>query len=153
MNYSQVKDKVTCGQSVSLGVEPNLGLFAIWQLRSSFCGAPSLTRGRVCLLHMLLALASAVFLGSESRGARDRILLSQIWDFAFHHLLWHAGSRWRYSTPPPHGSWIYTHNSRLIPYVASAQTAKETPLPTVTKLLSVTQPLPNSGIFSVLFCE
>jgi hypothetical protein len=45
------------------------------------CGAPSLTRGRVCLLYMLLALASAVFLGSESLGTRDHILLSQIWDF------------------------------------------------------------------------
>jgi hypothetical protein len=32
----------------------------LWQLRSSFCGAPSLTRGRVCLLYMLLALASGV---------------------------------------------------------------------------------------------
>ena len=43
-----------------------------------FCGASSLTRGRVCLIYMLLALVSAVFLGSESLGARDRILLSQI---------------------------------------------------------------------------
>jgi hypothetical protein len=48
----------------------------VWQLRSCFCGAPSLTRGRVCLLYMLLALA--VFLGSESLGTRDHILLSQI---------------------------------------------------------------------------
>jgi hypothetical protein len=53
----------------------------LWQLRSWFCGAPSLTRGRVCLLHMLLALASVVFLGSDSVGTRDCILLSQIWDF------------------------------------------------------------------------
>jgi hypothetical protein len=30
------------------------------------------------LLDMLLALASAVFLGSESLGTRDHILLSQI---------------------------------------------------------------------------
>jgi hypothetical protein len=42
----------------------------VWQLRSCFCGAPSLTRGRVCLLYMLLALASAVFLGSESLGTQ-----------------------------------------------------------------------------------
>jgi hypothetical protein len=49
----------------------------VWQLRSCFCGAPSLTRGRVCL-----PLASAVFLGSESLGTRDHILLSQIWDFS-----------------------------------------------------------------------
>jgi hypothetical protein len=66
------------------------------QLRSCFCVAPSLT------LYMLLALASAVFLGSESHGTRDHILLSQIWDFPFRHLLRLAGSRWRYSTPPPH---------------------------------------------------
>jgi hypothetical protein len=43
-----------------------------------FCGAPSLTRGRFCLLYVQLALTSAVFLGSESLGSRDRILLSQI---------------------------------------------------------------------------
>jgi hypothetical protein len=68
----------------------------VWQLRSCFCGAPSLTRGRVCLLYMLLVLASAVFLGSESLGSRDHILLSQFWDFPF--------CRRRYSTPTPHGS-------------------------------------------------
>jgi hypothetical protein len=43
------------------------------QLRSCFCGPPSLTRGRVCLLYVLLALDGAVFLGSESLGARDHI--------------------------------------------------------------------------------
>jgi hypothetical protein len=52
----------------------------VWQLRSCFCGASSLTRGRVCLLYTLMALASVVFLGSESLGFRDHILLSQIWD-------------------------------------------------------------------------
>jgi hypothetical protein len=73
-------------------------------LPSCFCGAPSLTRGRVCLLDMLLGLPNAVFLGSESLEPRDHILLSQIWDFPFRRLLRLAGSRWRYSTPPPHGS-------------------------------------------------
>jgi hypothetical protein len=57
-----------------------------------FCGAPSLTRGRVCLLYMLLTLVSAVFLGSESHGTRNHILLSQIWDFPFRRLLRLAGS-------------------------------------------------------------
>jgi hypothetical protein len=47
------------------------------KLRSGFCGAPSLTRGRVCLLYMLLALASVFFLESESLGTRDHISLSQ----------------------------------------------------------------------------
>jgi hypothetical protein len=78
-----------------------------------FCGAPSLTRARVCLLYMLLVLASAVFLGSESLGTRDHILLSQIWDFPFCCLLRHARSRWRYSTPPPHG-WLYDSMYLLI---------------------------------------
>jgi hypothetical protein len=48
-----------------------------------------------------MVLASIVFLGSESLGIRDRILLSQISDFPFRRLLRLAGSRWRYSTPPP----------------------------------------------------
>jgi hypothetical protein len=38
----------------------------------------SLTRGWVCRLQLLLALASAIILKSESRGTRDYILLSQI---------------------------------------------------------------------------
>jgi hypothetical protein len=70
----QVKFKVTLrltvSQSVSLGVEPLLGLMTRYLLLFDgyslvFCGASSLTRGRVCLLYILLALASAVFLGSE----------------------------------------------------------------------------------------
>jgi hypothetical protein len=56
---------------------------SVWQLLSSFRGAPSLTRGRVCLLYVPLALANAVFLGSLSLGTCDHILLSQIWDFPF----------------------------------------------------------------------
>jgi hypothetical protein len=40
--------------------------------------APSLTIGRVCNLLLLLGLASIVPLGSESRGAQDHILLSQV---------------------------------------------------------------------------
>jgi hypothetical protein len=63
----------------------------------------SLTRGWVCHLQLLLGLASAFSLGSESRGTRDNILLSQIRDFPFCRLLLLAGLRWRYSTSPPHG--------------------------------------------------
>jgi hypothetical protein len=55
----------------------------VWQLWSCSCGAPSLTREQVCLSYMLLALASAVFLGSKSLGTRYHILLSQIRDFLF----------------------------------------------------------------------
>jgi hypothetical protein len=92
----------TDGQSVSLGAEPSVGLMTRYLLLFDsygfvFCGALSLTRGRVCLLYVLLVLASPVFLGSESL-TRGHILLSQFWDFPFHRLRL-AGSRWRYSTP------------------------------------------------------
>jgi hypothetical protein len=40
----------------------------------------TLTRGWVCRLHLLLALASAVILESESRGSHEHILLSQLRD-------------------------------------------------------------------------
>jgi hypothetical protein len=56
--------RLTASQSISLGVEHPPGahdqiFITVWQVRSR-----SLTRGRVCLLYMLLVLASAVFLGS-----------------------------------------------------------------------------------------
>jgi hypothetical protein len=47
------------------------------QSRVCYFLSPSLTRGRVCNLLLLQGLASAVPLGSESRGTRDHILLSQ----------------------------------------------------------------------------
>jgi hypothetical protein len=52
---------------------------------------------------LLLALASAVILGSGSRWTRDHILLFQNRDFPFYRLLWLSGPRWRYSTLPPRG--------------------------------------------------
>jgi hypothetical protein len=67
--------RLTGSQSVSLGVEPDI--YYCLTVTVLFCGAPSLTKKRVCLLYMLLALASAVFLRSESLGTRDHILLSQ----------------------------------------------------------------------------
>jgi hypothetical protein len=54
-------------------------------------------------LDMLLVLDSVVFLRSYSLGTGDHILLSHIWDFPFRCLLRLAGSRWRYSNPPPRG--------------------------------------------------
>jgi hypothetical protein len=87
-------------QALIWGLRPD---FIVRQLWVSWYGALSLTRGRVCLLYVLLALASAVFLGFGSLGTRGHILLSQIWDFPFRRLLRLVGSRWRYSIPPPHG--------------------------------------------------
>jgi hypothetical protein len=47
------------------------------QLRVSYFVAPFLTRGRVCNLLLLLVLARAFPLGSESHGTQYLILLSQ----------------------------------------------------------------------------
>jgi hypothetical protein len=48
-----------------------------FQLRVCYSVAPSLTRGRVRKLLLLLIFVSAVPLGSESRGTQGHILLSQ----------------------------------------------------------------------------
>jgi hypothetical protein len=64
--------RLTVSQSVSLGVAPSgvhdQTFITRWQLRSCFCGAPSLTRGRVCLLYKLLGLVSVFFLGPRPLG-------------------------------------------------------------------------------------
>jgi hypothetical protein len=46
-----------------------------------WCGAPSLTIGRICHLQLLLAPANTVILRPESRGTHDHTLLSHIRDF------------------------------------------------------------------------
>jgi hypothetical protein len=112
VNYSSTTSQshiATDGQSVSQSwcraPSGALGqiLITLWQLRSCFVGRPLWREDGSCLLYMLLALASAVFLGSELFWTRDHILLTQIWDFPFRRFLRLAGSRWRYSIPPPHG--------------------------------------------------
>jgi hypothetical protein len=55
-------------------------------------------RGRVCRLQLLLALASAVILGSESRRLATIFLLSQFRDFPFRRLLRLTGLRPRLHT-------------------------------------------------------
>jgi hypothetical protein len=105
-------------------------LITVRESQISWWGAFSLTWGRVCRLHSLLVLASAVILGSESRGTHNHILLSLIRDshnlegqdlviifprnrvaqlyhpgtgFPFRRFLRLAGLQWRYSNLPPRG--------------------------------------------------
>jgi hypothetical protein len=131
-NWSLFKSKSHCDwRSVSKSwCRAHLGLMTRYLLLVDsygfvFCGALSLTRGRVRLLYMLLAHASAVFLWSESLGTRGHILLSHIWDFHFRRLLRLAGSRWMYSTPPPHGLKPVIFVT-VVRHIASATTTQKT---------------------------
>jgi hypothetical protein len=92
------------------------------QLRVCWYRGLPLTRGRACRVQLLLILASTVILGSESRGTRDYVLLSQIRDFPFRRLLRLAGLWWRYSTPPPHG---ITSGLMVSYYITSGRTTRE----------------------------
>jgi hypothetical protein len=124
-------DRRSVGQSV-LEKSTHLGLTTRFSLLSDDYGfvdmgrSLSLTRGRLCRLQLLLALASADIFGSDSHGTRDHNLLSQILDFPFPRLLRLAGLRWRSSNPPPHGrlSSLLAANTLVI---VSARTVYKTP--------------------------
>jgi hypothetical protein len=59
-------------------LKPTTSFLPTDHLKHSPYGTSSLTKGWDRLLQLLLALASSVFLGFESRGTHDHILLSQI---------------------------------------------------------------------------
>jgi hypothetical protein len=98
---ARVTWRLMVGQSVTLGVEPHEILITVWQLQSCFCEAP-LWREDGSVFCICCWSLPAVFLGSESLGTCDNILLSQFLDFPFQCLLRLAGSRYMYSTLPPH---------------------------------------------------
>jgi hypothetical protein len=102
ISVGQVKVKVTLRLTVSQWVSwPDI-YYSLTVTVLFFWGALSDERTGLSF-YMLLALASVIFLGSESLSTRDHILLSHC-PFPFRRLLRLAGSRWRYSTPPPHGT-------------------------------------------------
>jgi hypothetical protein len=87
VTFSLIKSKssqsniATDGQSVSKswcrapsGAHDQI-FITLWQLRSFFLVGRPLWREDGCLLYMLLALASVVFLRPESLGTRDHICL------------------------------------------------------------------------------
>jgi hypothetical protein len=121
----------TVGRPVYFGMKHPSGAYdqifiTVRRLRVCWCGALSLTRRRVCSLLLLLALASAVIFGSDSRGTRDNMLLSQIREFPFHRFLRLTALRWRYSTSPPHGVIVCTRTSP-IPFYHCRRPGYETP--------------------------
>jgi hypothetical protein len=78
----------TVRRPVYLGIKHPSGSYdqifiTVRYMRVCWCGALSLTKGRICRLQFLLALVSAVILGFESPGIHGHILLSQIRDFFF----------------------------------------------------------------------
>jgi hypothetical protein len=68
--------RLTVSQSASLGIEPHLGLMTRYLLFFDSYALSDVRTGP--LFYILLVLASVVFLGSESLGTRDHILLYQI---------------------------------------------------------------------------
>jgi hypothetical protein len=77
-------DRQSVGQSIllsgtHLGPATNFSHslfdYFCWQFPICWCGAPSLTRSRICTLQFLLGIASAAFLRSESHGIHEQSLL------------------------------------------------------------------------------
>jgi hypothetical protein len=86
-NFMELKSITTNGQSASLSwfqvpiwdprpIFLHLSLITFIQFRACWCGAPTLTRSRVCSFQILLGISSADFLRSGSNGTHERILLS-----------------------------------------------------------------------------
>jgi hypothetical protein len=84
------------------GLRPDF--ITVRQLRVCWCGELSLTRGRVCRLQLLLALASALILRSESHGTVTIFYClrfeTSFFVASYDPQVYGGGIRF----PPPHGS-------------------------------------------------
>jgi hypothetical protein len=131
---------MSVGQSVLVSGAHNQSFITVRQLWACWCGAPSLTGGRVCSLQLILVLVSAIIIGSESRGTQwpyfgvsdsrllqpegpgPHIYIPQEQNCSvspsgtgspFRRLLLLAGLWWRYSNPLPHGAGRHTRGSKV----------------------------------------
>jgi hypothetical protein len=115
----------TVSRPVCLGIKHPPGVsdqicITVTQLRVCWCGALSLTREDGSVLYNCCWPSPAQsFSGLTPVELATIFLLSQIRDFAFRRLLRLAGSRWRYSIPPPHGMLL---RQRQIQTVTAIQT-------------------------------
>jgi hypothetical protein len=90
------------------------------QLRVCYFVAPSLTTGRVCNLQFLLVLASAVPLGSESRGTRTPYFIVPILETP---PTWRARSPYLY---PPGTGWPRYTLGHCVPFPSPLTTRRAT---------------------------
>jgi hypothetical protein len=107
---SQVMLRPTVSWPVCLCFKPTSGardqiFITVRQFRVCWCRASSLTGGLVWRLQLLLAFASAVILGSESRGTHNHILLSHIRHFPLY--LYPPGTECPSYTPKALGSLFF----------------------------------------------
>jgi hypothetical protein len=123
---------MTDGQSASL----SWNKARVWGLRSDFYYCQTVTGLSIwgALSDERTGLSFTTYAGPHQRshsrvpvvGTRDHILLSQVRDFPFRHLIRLAGLRWRYSIPPSHG--ILGLVSSCLPYNLSARSTVENPV-------------------------
>jgi hypothetical protein len=139
---TQVKVKVkvtlrlTVGQSVSLGVKPPSGahnqiFITVWQLRSCFCGAPCLSRGRVCLCICVWCWP----LPAQSFSGPSPLVLATI----FYCLRFETSFFVASYDSQGHGGGIRPHlyTATGPHYIAFVRTPRKTPLPTILLLHDV----------------
>jgi hypothetical protein len=112
-------------------------------LRICRCRAPSLTRGRVSSLKLLLRLPIAVFLGSESSGTHDHISLS-----LFLSLSNPEGQVPVFISPRKMGNSVMPPGIGLLQY---SQSQSQTHITTDSQSVSILGVEPNLGLLNRFF--